>query len=326
MKISALSATSLLARPLLLATVLAVGPAALHAQTLYGPTPYLSEADSPFLGSVCIEDFEDATFLQPGVTCDNGGVVSVIYGSGANDSVDADDGVIDGSGLDGDDWFSYGGPVTFSFDAAIMGGLPTQVGIVWTDGAGYTTFEAFDRFGISLGVIGPVLIADGYYNGTTADDHFFGIDYAGGVGSITIACGGSQEVDHLQFSCPQGQATETVRLGTPPNPDALRPGLTSGPVLRRSWDPWVDHTTFHPTASVDMLAVSSAPFEYASIWGTLLIDVTRNLVIEVSPAGTPFSVRIPDTYSYVGLQVYAQAVSLPPYEMTNALDLVLGTY
>src|SRR5512138_1593890 len=80
------------------------------ATTTYGPTPYLSSADSPFAGVSFtyfhLEDFEDHLLNTPGVTGSDGGVASVVFGPSIHDSVDGDDGSIDGSGLNGDDWFS----------------------------------------------------------------------------------------------------------------------------------------------------------------------------------------------------------------------------
>lgn len=172
---------------------------------ILGPTPYLSFADSPFSGgsfsSFSLEDFEDHTLL-PGVTASAGGVTSVVFGPSIHDSVDADDGLIDGSGLGGDSFFSGSGSagIRFTFSAAILGGLPTHAGIVWTDGGGSTRFEAFDDSLVSLGIIGPVAIADGSFSGTTAEDRFFGAINLAGISSILISnSSGGIEVDHLQF-------------------------------------------------------------------------------------------------------------------------------
>ena len=133
------------------------------AQTLLGPTPYLSQADSPFAaaitgGTVVLETFEDGLLNVPNVTASAGAPFGP---GGITDSVDGDDGTIDGSGVAGWSFFSGSGAagVTFTFNPAAPGGLPTQVGIVWTDGAGTTWFEAFGPGGVSLGVIGPVAIA-----------------------------------------------------------------------------------------------------------------------------------------------------------------------
>ena len=172
---------------------------------LLGPTSYTSYANSPFNGQVLsyfhLEDFEDHLLNTPGVTASAGQVTSIIF-PGYIDSVDADDGVIDGSGSSGDSYFYSPGSagIDFSFDAAILGALPSHVGIVWTDGNGTTSFEAFDAANISLGVVGPIAIADGGNLGATAEDRFFGATHAGGISRIVIRnSSGGIEVDHLQY-------------------------------------------------------------------------------------------------------------------------------
>jgi hypothetical protein len=163
---------------LLSATVvalLAVPAGADTPATFLGPTPYLSSADSPFsIGApnFCLETFESGSLDVPGVT----GNGSVIGPGGLTDSVDADDGTIDGSGTNGHSYFTIDGPggITFTFDPLGPLGLPTTAGMVWTDG-GFgcpVTFEAFDKNGISLGTVGPNDIADSSNDGTTAEDRF----------------------------------------------------------------------------------------------------------------------------------------------------------
>lgn len=82
------------------------------AFTFLTPTPYLSAADSPFPvltnPTFNLEDFENdpGCVPGPGVFCGGGKFdapgVNLIHGStGQGASVDADDGVIDGSGADG---------------------------------------------------------------------------------------------------------------------------------------------------------------------------------------------------------------------------------
>ncbi len=73
------------------------------------------------------------------------------------------------------------------------------MGVVWTDGAGTITFEAFDENGVSLGtVIGNH--ADGSFLGTIADDRFYGATNSGGISRITISnSSGGIEVDDLQY-------------------------------------------------------------------------------------------------------------------------------
>jgi hypothetical protein len=137
--------------------------------------------------------------------------------------VDADDGVIDGLGLDGTSWVGTVGAdgIEVHFDPP----YPTAAGMVWTDGYGVVTFEAFYDLFQSLGTVGPVDIADDSQDGTTAEDHFFGVQYAEGITSIKLTCiSGNIEVDHLQYGS-AGPATSVpdlnsaVRLGqNVPNP------------------------------------------------------------------------------------------------------------
>lgn len=194
------------------------------AQTLIGPLPYLSSADSPFdtgAATYVLETFEDGLFNTPGVTAS--GSNQVVGPGGLADSVDSDDGAIDGSGTLGRSYFhgSGGTGITFIFDAAVLGGLPTEVGIVWTDGAGTTSFQAFGEGGVSLGTIGPVPIADASHTGGTSEDRFFGIIHAAGIASIKVTnTSGGIEVDHLQFT---GSAS-----GCPSDADLNNDGQVDG--------------------------------------------------------------------------------------------------
>jgi hypothetical protein len=194
----------------LLAAALAIAGAA-HAQLL-GPIggtglsgEYARASDSPFAATSFswfhLENFEDHLFNTPGVTGSAGGVTSVVFGPSIHDSVDTDDGVLDGSGLLGDDYFSSNGSagITFSFSAAALGALPTHAGLVWTDGAGSTTFEAFDHNGASLGTI-TVNIANATVTGETNEDRFFGAVDPLGISAIKISnASGGIEIDHLQY-------------------------------------------------------------------------------------------------------------------------------
>jgi len=185
--------------------VCVLGSTSSSAQTLLGPTPYVCFSDSPFsglsLGYFHLETFEDHLLNVPGVSADHGGVTSVVFGPAIHDSVDCDDGHIDGSGLNGDSFFVAGADVRFTFSAAVLGSLPTHAGIVWTDGGGGATitFEAYNATGQSLGtVVGHH--ADNAVNGTTAEDRFYGVVYSQGISAIRIRHNsGGLEVDHLQY-------------------------------------------------------------------------------------------------------------------------------
>lgn len=175
--------------------------------TLLGPLPYLSAADTPFDlndPGFFLETFEDDLLNVPGVSA-SVGPRAVIGPGGNTDSVDADDGVIDGSGTLGHSIFTGAGftGITFTFDPLVLGGLPTHVGIVWTDGAGTTLFQAFGPGGEPIGSIGPVAIATGGTSGQTDEDRFFGVINDAGVHSIKVSnTSGGIELDHLQYGTP----------------------------------------------------------------------------------------------------------------------------
>jgi hypothetical protein len=190
-----------------------------------GPTPYLSFSDSPFDGLSFtyfhLEDFEDddsAGLLNdaPGASASSVFLVSTVY-PGFIDSVDADDGVIDGDGSTGDSLGVMDTTLTVTFDETTLGSFPTHVGIVWTDGSDPVSFEAFDNQGASLGAIGPVNIADGSTGGQTAEDRFFGATSSTGISEFRISSGliVNFEVDHLQYGhvVPEPSSSILAALG-----------------------------------------------------------------------------------------------------------------
>jgi hypothetical protein len=181
--------------------------ASLLAQTFLGPTPYLCSGDSPWpLASpgYHLETFEDSILNTPGVTGDG----SPTGPGGITDSVDCDDGTIDGSGQSGRSYYGSGSAgLTFTFNSEAFGGrFPQRVGIVWTDGVHNSTpdsvhFQAFDAAGVSLGEITGTH-ADASQSSETGEDRFYGIELASGISKIriyqTAGCCGI-EVDHLQY-------------------------------------------------------------------------------------------------------------------------------
>lgn len=182
------------------ALALLAGPQIASAvPVFFGPTPYLSSADIPAgfyaVGPAVLENFEDAVKDSSLVTSAG----AILAPSSETDSVDGDDGAIDGSGAAGRSWFFFDGGVgvTITFN---VGTLPTAAGVVWTDGLGTTTFEAFGPGMVSLGTIGPVMIADGFLSATTAEDRFFGVQDASGILAIKLTNSiGGIELDHIQY-------------------------------------------------------------------------------------------------------------------------------
>lgn len=203
-----------------LATALLASGLASQAQaataTFITSAPYVQFSDSPFASiasgnpNFFLENFEDGALNTPGVTASAGNVVGQF---GSVDSVDGDDGSIDGNGNAGHSWYSSGATsLSFSFSAGALGQLPTRVGIVWTDiglngpgapfGVGSFAVRAFDSNGASLGGVLFDNLGDGLVTGATAEDRFFGAIFAGGISRISITSldgSGDWEVDHLQY-------------------------------------------------------------------------------------------------------------------------------
>lgn len=198
----------------------------------FGPLPYWA-FNNPSAGSAIspfspvrftyfhLEDFEDGALNTPGVTVREFATTNIT--TAFSDSVDGDDGVIDGQARgNSSSLFSNlrTSSFTFNFSANALGGqLPTHAGIVWTDigrnGGGTplsgdllnnTLFEAFGPSGESLGVIGPFSLGDESISRTTSEDRFFGVVNQNGISSIRLSMPGKNnwEVDHLQYGFTPG--------------------------------------------------------------------------------------------------------------------------
>jgi hypothetical protein len=216
------------------------------AASSIGPVPYLSFADSPFNGGsfswFYLEDFEDGLLNTPGVSV-SPSTVAIAVG-GFTDSVDGDDGVIDGSGSNGHSlWSNFSTSlIAFDFSAAVLGDFPTHVGLVWTDVGNVTvgsygfagvTFEAFDENGASLGISAPVVLGDGAISGQTAEDRFFGAINDGGISRIEMRSLDTNdwEVDHLQYGLASQRTLEAEPVPEPATFGLLLTGL--GFVVRK---------------------------------------------------------------------------------------------
>ena len=112
-----------------------------------------------------------------------------------------------------------------------------------------------------------------------------------------------------------------------------RPSLsfsTTTPAIGQTWNPFVDHTTFLPTATSDFFVVSG-PNQFVDIpippYGVLLCNspwiVTKNVL-----AGQPFNFKIPFNCNFVGVTFSAQAASFDATTIlvTNAIDCTIGTF
>lgn len=184
--------------------------AANAATTSFGPSAYLQHGDTPseFICENCplhVEDFEDG-MLDGFLTIDNGVVFPPNGTTGTSqpstDSVDGDDGSVDGSGLNAYSWFSGNGNSSLTIDFAE--GVKAA-GLVFTDGDSASSnvmLEAFDMSGNSLGIINAGDLADGSFYGETAEDRFLGFTNTdGAIYSMTLSinAGSGIEVDHIQW-------------------------------------------------------------------------------------------------------------------------------
>ena len=185
-----------------------------HADGVIGPIlPYFSLADSPFNG-LPFSYFHLETYEEPGAPT----VPGVTLSAGIVDTGSLVDSVEFGNA--GHDIFSGCGScgITFTFDAAVLGNLPTHVGIVWTDGDGPNrTFKAFDSSNALIGTIidsSPLFFSSGG-DGDAANYRFFGAINSTGIKSIFVANdGGGIEVDDLQYGFLAPKPTAVPEPGT----------------------------------------------------------------------------------------------------------------
>jgi len=167
--------------------------------TFFGPSPYLSSADIPagiFAGIPTIEDFEDDDIFDTGIIGSTTGVI--LAPPSAVDSVDADDGVIDGNCTPDCRSLRNSGEsmaVTVTFTSPF-----TAVGIVMTDVIQNSdvTVEAFGPGLVSLGTHGPFVLGGVGVSGATAEDRFFGFTDPNGILQIRITTSvNGIETDHV---------------------------------------------------------------------------------------------------------------------------------
>ncbi|MFM8469639.1 MAG: DUF11 domain-containing protein, partial [Limisphaerales bacterium] len=206
-------------------------------------------------------------FNLAGVTASVG---SVVGPSGITDSVDADDGVVDGNGNGGHSYFVTGtNAVVFTFNPLVLGRLPTKVGIVLTDGDPTGSgIEAFDTNGVSLGVIGLFEIGDNSVSGETAEDRFLGVEFAGGISALRVYYASPGfELDHLQFDIP---TTDLQLTGTAP----------TGATAAASFTVTLAVTNLGPNAVTSAMVTNAAPG-----------PVTINSVVATAGAFDPLTGR-----------------------------------
>jgi len=166
---------------------------------------------------------------------------------------------------------------------------------------------------------------DGTIFVTDFDGDVFAIDPVTGIKTFAGTSGLGSGLLGIVPEPMAAAAVEVVRLGNPPNPMALMPGLTSGPLVGSVWDPAIDHSSFFPGAIIDVLGLSSVAINAPSPFGTVLCNPT---VLLADLAGAAFPIAIPANCSLAGIPLCAQGASTDGISIlvTNALDAVVGTF
>jgi len=152
--------------------------------------PYGSFNASTLLHARSLEDFEDGKLNTPGVHTNQRCVVIGNLGHKTRfvDSVDEDDGQLDGSGSYGHSlWSDNNSSLSFIFNEKILGTLPTHVGLVWTDAPfAVVSLSAFNHQGDLIGQTNPLKLGDHSMTGTVTEDCFLGVHYKEGISKVVI--------------------------------------------------------------------------------------------------------------------------------------------
>lgn len=207
--------------------------------TLFGPSPYFSEQDSPWFAGIVdntgegiyLENFEDGELNTPNVRPISGlgytGLTSTAFNPNAAPSgVDGDDGLVDGLVTSGITWITTtngGGPsqfMDFEFLPDSEGRYPRYVGVVI---AGVLNPDSDVEIGWNS-PDGERLFDDGEFDpqewsppggaprGSPLNMRFIGLYAEEGIQSLVL--GNVSQVDHLQygFSIPEPSSILLVFL------------------------------------------------------------------------------------------------------------------
>ncbi len=136
------------------------------------------------------------------------------------------------------------------------------------------------------------------------------------------------DIDNFLVSANGLPGLMNVRLGTPPNADVFRAVSGNGPVIGTTWNLAVDHQTFVPGATLDLVGLSVFTANVPTPFGTLLCNPM--VVCVAGSAGQALSIPVPNSLGLVGQSCCLQAMSLDAVagavQLTNALDVTVGSF
>ena len=134
---------------------------------------------------------------------------------------------------------------------------------------------------------------------------------------VELGCGG-----------PTVPGLEGVVLGAPPNPFALMPSTTGPPQPGQVWDPYIDHTSFVPNATLDLYAFHVVPANVpVPFVGTLLCQWPPLFTQQRLPTDS-LNLPLPYDCAFVGERVCLQGISVDPFgflHLTNSLEVTIGS-
>lgn len=123
-------------------------------------------------------------------------------------------------------------------------------------------------------------------------------------------------------------SSQTIRLGSPPNPAAFQPGTSTGPVIGKVWDPILIPAGVVQYTVIVINPSLGAMINVPSPAGTLLCAFPPQPAFYVFGfAYQIYAIPIPNLPSLVGLRFCAQGVGIKPNgnpEFYNALDCAIG--
>lgn len=182
--------------------------------------PYRDRSDGLFQGvpGAALDDFEDGIDPTLPFAYSSG----VVVGPGQfTDSVDGDDGIVDGDGTGGSSFYPNANSLTVTFaEVPFAAGLVlTDLGITPDDTSslGFGTFviSAVDGLGNALGPV-EIDFGDGMVTGETEEDTFVAFFSDNGIGAITVVAplGSTDwEIDHVQQTVPEPVTLAALGLG-----------------------------------------------------------------------------------------------------------------